>query len=221
MTIHNNGAEGNPSDPWSTPVPVIVILEPSLRAVAQKLARGETRLAAEQCTADARSGNHHAQAALAAFWLFAARDTGRISHATKWARRSHDAGCSHGTYVLGFVALAQENRRLARKWIHEAATRDFSPAMLTLGRFELDGVGGPIDVAAGLAHLRGAVWRGHRLAAITLWAFQVRHSSNFAARLHAQLRLLAATIAWIVARKIWPYSERNNVYIWPTRVGSP
>jgi hypothetical protein len=220
VTIRTNDKEGQSGDPWSTPVPVVIMLAPTLRDVAQKLAQGETRSAVEQCTAYACGGDHHAQAALAAFWLFAARDPRRINHATTWARRAHDAGCSHGTYVLGFVALAQENRKLARQWIQEAVNRDFSPAMLTLGRFEIDGVGGPIDVAAGLAHLRGAVGRGHRLAAITLWAFQARHSRNVAARSYAQLRLVAATIAWIVAHKMRPYGERNNVYIWPTVVGS-
>jgi len=95
MTLRKDNGQRGLESPWSALKPIVRILASTLQNVAQRLARGETRSAIERCTAHACSGNHYAQAALAARWLFASRDARRIAHATTWAHRAHDAGCSN------------------------------------------------------------------------------------------------------------------------------
>ncbi len=198
-----------------------VIFDPSLAVSRQAYISGRAEEAFEICRDLAQTGHAEAQATLSAMWLYGQGRPQSAEEAETWARKAPRLGSAHGTYVLAFVALYRERPELARRRMLDAAERDFPPAVLSLGRFCIDGIGAPADPARGIQLYRRATTLGHTHGGFALRDYIARTAATRPRRLMARLHRAAEAIraAWMGARE--PLSPLNTLYApdWTGRTG--
>ena len=91
-----------------------------------------------------------------------------------WFQRAASLGSKEGAFYCGKAALASGHYEESYRWLHQAASQEYGPALLWLGLGHVRGLGTSVDLEKGVAYLERASKTGNLPARRELALLMIR-----------------------------------------------
>ena len=125
-----------------------------------------------------------------------------------WFRKAANLGSPAGAFYCGRHALKAKNYDEALRLFHQAAEKDYSPALLWLGLAHVRGYGIPVSEEKGVEYLKRAAQIGNYFAKSELARMMIRGKLGFANIFAGLILLPYSAVTALIDGFSKGYSER-------------
>lgn len=188
-----------------------LIVPRSLKPVRKAIFAEQWDRARTECARLAEAGDIEAQACYAAILWDGVGGNKDCRRGEQCAKKAAALGSAHAQYLLAHFAHHRNQVTLAARYLQQSAGQQFPPAVLSLGRILVFGIGMPKDVDAGLRCYAQAQALGHRLASFVIWDYWSRMAPTIARRRYAGLKRLLALARFHVSAVFTAFDARTVV----------